>query len=120
MTEKDVMFRVLYNPNTKEVYTNPGGDVYEFNSISGLKTAIKNYPDIKNAMDNGYEVFAVVENYTPILNSTFDDVFHKHYAIVIVVVNCFFKMTYRLLMMAHLIVANAMKDMKPMMCISNV
>ena len=81
MTEKDVMFRVLYNPNTKEVYTNPGGDVYEFNSISGLKTATKNYPDIKNAMDNGYEVFAVVENYTPVLNSSFDDVFNKHYLV---------------------------------------
>ena len=29
MTEKDVMFRVLYNPNTKEVYTNPEGNVYD-------------------------------------------------------------------------------------------
>ena len=81
MTEKDVMFRVLYNPNTKEVYTNPEGNVYEFNFISELKTAIKDYPDIKNAMDNGYEVFAVVENYTPILNSSFDDVFNKHYLV---------------------------------------
>lgn len=78
MTEKDVMFRVLYNPRTKEVYTNPKGDVFEFYSISELKTATKNYPDIKNALDNDYEVFAVVENYTPILNSSFDDVFNKH------------------------------------------
>ena len=81
MTEKDVMFRVLYNPTTKEVYTNPEGNVYEFNFISELKTAIKDYPDIKNAMDNGYEVFAVVENYTPILNSSFDDIFNKHYLV---------------------------------------
>ena len=29
MTEKDVMFRVLYNPTTKEVYTNPEGNVYD-------------------------------------------------------------------------------------------
>ena len=79
MTEKDVRFRVLYNPTTKEVYTNSKGNVYDFNSISELKTASKNCPDIKNAMDNGYEVFAVVENYTPILNSSFDDVFNKHY-----------------------------------------
>ena len=78
MSENDVLFRVLYNPKTKEVYTNPEGDVFEFDFISELKTAMKDYPDIKNAMDNGYEVFAVVENYTPILNSTFDDVFYKH------------------------------------------
>ena len=81
MTEKDVMFRVLYNPTTEEVYTNSKGNVYDFNSISELKTASKNCPNIKNAMDNGYEVFAVVENYTPILNSSFDDVFNKHYLV---------------------------------------
>jgi hypothetical protein len=62
MTEKDVMFRVLYNPKTKEVYTNPEGNVYEFNFISELKTAMKDYPDIKNAMDNGYIVKEVTEN----------------------------------------------------------
>lgn len=81
MTEKDVMFRVLYNPKTKEVYTNPEGDVYEFNFLSELEIATKNYPDIKNAIVNGYEVSAVVENYTPILNSSFDDVFNKHYLV---------------------------------------
>ena len=61
MTEKDVMFRVLYNPTTKDVYTNPEGNVYEFNSISELKTATKNYPDIKNVIDNGYIVKEVTE-----------------------------------------------------------
>ena len=61
MTEKDVMFRVLYNPTTKEVYTNPEGNVYEFDFISELETAIKNFPDIKNAMDNGYIVKEVTE-----------------------------------------------------------
>ena len=29
MTEKDVMLRVFYNPTTKEVYTNPEGNVYD-------------------------------------------------------------------------------------------
>jgi len=61
MTEKDVMFRVLYNPTTKEVYTNPEGNVYEFNFLSELETATKNYPDIKNAVDNGYIVKEVTE-----------------------------------------------------------
>lgn len=61
MTEKDVMFRVLYNPKTKEVYTNPEGNVYEFNFLSELETASKDYPDIKNAMDNGYIVKDVTE-----------------------------------------------------------
>ncbi len=61
MTEKDVMFRVLYNPTTKEVYTNPEGNVYEFDFISELETAIKIFPDIKNAMDNGYIVKEVTE-----------------------------------------------------------
>ena len=62
MNEKDVMFRVLYNPKTKEVYTNPEGNVYEFNFLSELETATKDYPDIKNAMDNGYIVKDVTEN----------------------------------------------------------
>ena len=61
MTEKDVMFQVLYNPTTKEVYTNPEGNVYEFDFISELETAIKIFPDIKNAMDNGYIVKEVTE-----------------------------------------------------------
>ena len=62
MTEKDVMFRVLYNPNTKEVYTNPEGDVYDFDFFSELETASKDFPDIKNAIDNGYIVKEVTEN----------------------------------------------------------
>ena len=73
MTEKDVMFRVLYNPTTKEVYTNPEGNVYQFDFLSELETATKNYPDIKNAVDNGYIVKDVTEygienslNYTEI------------------------------------------------------
>jgi hypothetical protein len=61
MTEKDVMFRVLYNPTTKEVYTNPEGNVYEFNFLSELEIATKIYPDIKNAVDNGYIVKEVTE-----------------------------------------------------------
>lgn len=61
MTEKDVMFRVLYNPKTKEVYTNPEGNVYDFDFLSELETATKNYPDIKKAMDNGYIVKEVTE-----------------------------------------------------------
>ena len=61
MTEKDVMFRVLYNPTTKEVYTNPEGNVYDFNFLSELEIATKNYPDIKNAVDNGYIVKEVTE-----------------------------------------------------------
>lgn len=62
MNEKDVMFRVLYNPKTKEVYTNSEGNVYEFIFLSELETATKDYPDIKNAMDNGYIVKNVTEN----------------------------------------------------------
>ena len=62
MTEKDVMFRVLYNPNTKEVYTNPEGNVYDFDFFSELETASKDFPDIKNAIDNGYIVKEVTEN----------------------------------------------------------
>jgi hypothetical protein len=62
MTEKDVMFRVLYNPKTKEVYTNPEGNVYDFTFLSELENATKNYPDVKNAMDNGYIVKEVTEN----------------------------------------------------------
>ena len=62
MIEKNVMFRVLYNPNTKEVYTNPEGNVYDFDFLSELETASKDYPDIKNAIDNGYIAKEVTEN----------------------------------------------------------
>ena len=62
MTEKDVMLRVLYNPKTKEVYTNPEGNVYDFDFFSELETASKDFPDIKNAIDNGYIVKEVTEN----------------------------------------------------------
>ena len=54
MTEKDVMFRVLYNPNTKEVYTNPEGNVYDIILIID--------DDMKHLLNEGYIIKEVTEN----------------------------------------------------------
>lgn len=54
MTEKDVMFRVLYNPNTKEVYTNPEGNVYDI--------ILTIDDDMKHLLNEGYIVKEVTEN----------------------------------------------------------
>ena len=54
MTEKDVMFRVLYNPTTKEVYTNPEGNVYDI--------IITIDDDMKHLLNEGYIIKEVTEN----------------------------------------------------------
>ena len=54
MTEKDVMFRVLYNPTTKEVYTNPEGNVYDIILIID--------DDMKHLLNEGYIIKEVTEN----------------------------------------------------------
>ena len=54
MTEKDVMFRVLYNPTTKEVYTNPEGNVYDI--------ILTIDDDMKHLLNEGYIIKEVTEN----------------------------------------------------------
>jgi hypothetical protein len=54
MTEKDVMFQVLYNPITKEVYTNPEGNVYDI--------ILTIDDDMKHLLNEGYIIKEVTEN----------------------------------------------------------
>ena len=54
MTEKDVMFRVLYNPTTKEIYTNPEGNVYDI--------ILTIDDDMKHLLNEGYIIKEVTEN----------------------------------------------------------
>ena len=54
MTEKDVMLRVLYNPTTKEIYTNPEGNVYDI--------IITIDDDMKHLLNEGYVIKEVTEN----------------------------------------------------------
>lgn len=54
MTEKDVMLRVLYNPTTKEIYTNPEGNVYDI--------ILTIDDDMKHLLNEGYIIKEVTEN----------------------------------------------------------
>ena len=54
MTEKDVMLRVLYNPTTKEIYTNLEGNVYDI--------IITIDDDMKHLLNEGYVIKEVTDN----------------------------------------------------------